>query len=601
MYALNNTKLERFFYVFICAIFFVAALQLAQPVVLPVFMAVFLTFILTPVVKGLQRFGLPRVVSAVVAAILLFAVIGCFLGFFFYQLNGLFADVPVYKTRTIEKINALRESPFGAWLGNAAELISNFELDAPAGKAVDPIPVKVQSSPLALVQTVAGTTLNVLVNVSLVFLLLIFMLIQREDLRNRIIRLGGSRNLTKTTKVFDEASYRIGRFLGMQLIINSGVGVILGLGLFALGVPYALVWGVFGALSRYIPYLGAWLAAFFPLVVTLAVMPSWSTFLIVLGLIATIELVTANVIEPILFGRSIGVTGLALLIATVFWTWLWGPLGLFLATPLTAYLVVLGRHVPALSFLASLMGEESPAHPHLVFFQRLLAKDAEEATNLVADQLKAQPVENVYDDILLPALNNSLLEKDRGTMDERDERFVLASTRALLQDLVWDPATKMANEATDASVPQPAFVGVASCESANALLADMLQERFAADRERLLVVCSQDDDALARLAKESPDVAVFVAWSQVELAQARRFCQRARGRCRGCKVVVFSWGHEDDPAAIREKLTSAGADAVGLSFAETLALVQSRLQDVPATRAAAANARESLALAASGH
>jgi predicted PurR-regulated permease PerM len=572
----STMRLERFFYVFVCAILLLAVVHWAQAVVLPVLMAVFLTFILSPVVRFLQRFGLPRVVAVLMAAILLFVVIGCFLSFFFYQLNGLANDLPSYKTRIVDKLVSIRESQLGAWVGNAAEFLTDFKLDPKNRGLPDagPIPVTVQSSPLPMMQTVAGTTLHLLVEVALVFLLLIFMLMQREDLRDRIIRLGGRQHLARTTKVFDEASQRISRFLAAQFVVNVGVGVVMGFGLYLLAVPYALVWGALAAFSRYIPYLGAWLAAFFPLVATMAVMPHWGTFFLVLGLIATIELVTANVIEPIFFGHSIGVTGLALLIATVFWTWLWGPLGLFLATPLTAYLVVLGRHVPTLSFLPALMGEETPPHPHLNFFQRLLAKDPEEAAELLGERLKSQTVESVYDEILLPALNHALVEKDRGSMDDEDERFILASTRAVLQDLVWE-STPVAGEADEMDAA-PLLAGVSARDEANLLVLDMWSDRLAPGHVRIKLFSNQDADMLPRLVKESPTLVLFVAWSRVELAQARSFCKQARGRGLG-KIVVLCWGDEE-PDAVRQKLMAAGADAVGTTFAETQALVQSFLK-----------------------
>ncbi len=363
----SNMRLERFFYGFACAVLLLGVMYWAQAVFLPVLMAVFLSFILRPAVRCLERIGLSRIPAVLIMVVLLFVVIGSFFGFFYYQVKGLASYLPAYETRIWGKLASLRQST--AWLGTdrVFEFIDDFrkaplEIPEPNPASGEPIRAKGQGLPLPLMQSVAGATLHTLVNVGLVFLLLIFMLIQHEDLRDRLVRLGGDKNLTRTTMVFDETSARISRYLAMQLLVNTGLGVLLGLGLFLIGVPYALVWGVLGGVSRYVPYLGAWIAAVFPLTVSFAVMPGWTPFLLALGWIGVLEITTGNFIEPVLFGRSIGVTSLALLIATVFWTWLWGPLGLLLSTPLTATLVVLGRHVPALGCFALLMGEENSDH-----------------------------------------------------------------------------------------------------------------------------------------------------------------------------------------------------------------------------------------------
>ena len=577
MIARTNTKLERFVYVFAGAILLLGSMYWAQAVLLPVLTAVYLTFILSPIVMFLQRLRLPRVVSVFLVAVLLFVVIGCFFQFFFYQFKGLANDLPRYRVQIMEKIESVRETTSGSWIGNAVEFFSDLRsspdpLQGPS--ATERIAVKMDHSPLATVQSIAGTTLHALVNAGLVFVLLFFMLIQREDLRNRLIRLGGHRHATSTTKVFDDASQRIRAYLVTQFLVNSGVGIVLGCGFYLIGVPYALIWGFSAFVFRYIPYLGAAMAAFFPLVVSWAVLPGWTPFFLVMGLIAVVEIVTANVIEPVLFGHSIGVTGLALLVTTVFWTWLWGPLGLVLSTPLTAYLVVLGRHVPALEFFTLLMGEDDSPHPHLTYYQRLLAKDSKEAGELLEEHLNKKGVDQVYDEVVLPAMNIAL--KERGILTEGDVRYFLGSTRAILQDLVWDPSKKLAEGDCAAIIPPgPAILGISCHEEEDSLLLRMFRESSVADKARMTLFPQSDETILARVEAEKPQLVFVTAWAGEELLAARRWCKQLRAGGFAGKILVCCWGEDRDADSIRGKLIAAGADAVGTSFSETQILLHS--------------------------
>jgi predicted PurR-regulated permease PerM len=577
--ARTNTKLERFVFVFAGAMLLLGFMYWAQAVLLPVLTAVYLTFILSPIVLFLQRLGLPRVFSVILVAFLLSVAIGCFFQFFFYQFKGLATDLPRYRVQIKEKLDSVRETTSGSWISDAMEFFTDLSsnpdpLQSPS--ATEPITVKMDHAPLAAFQSIAGTTLHSLVNASLVFVLLLFMLIQREDLRNRLIRLGGHRHATSTTKVFDDASQRIRAYLVTQVLVNSGVGVVLGCGFFLIGVPYALIWGFLAFVFRYIPYLGAALAAFFPLVVSWAVLPGWTPFFLVLGLIAVVEIVTVNVIEPILFGHSIGVTGLALLVTTVFWTWLWGPLGLVLSTPLTAYLVVLGRHVPALEFVTQLMGEDDSPHPQLAYFQRLLAKDSKEAGELLEEHLNKNGIDQVYDEVLLPAMSLTLREKGRGILTEDDVQYFLGRTRAILQDLVWEPSKKPAEGNAAAIIPPgPAILGISCHEEEDSLLLRMFRESSVADKSRMTLYPQSDETLLARIESEKPLLVFVTAWASEELLPARRLCKQLRARGFAGKILVCCWGEERDADSIRSKLIAAGADAVGTNFSETQILLHS--------------------------
>jgi predicted PurR-regulated permease PerM len=335
-----------------------------EPVLIPIALAVLLTFLLSPAVTVLERQRLPRVLAVLVMVAITFAFLGIIAWLVARQVTGLVDTYPQYEKNLTTKLDALHNSEAGFIdkLQSMVERISyqiqrktkplanNPVVDSPA----PPMPVTViqDSSPFQLSKlwSVLGPTLEPFVAIGLTIVLLIFMLIRREDLRDRVISLVGRSYLTVTTKALDEAGERISRYLLTQFAINASYGAAVAAGLFVIGVPYAMLWGFFAALFRYIPYLGAWLAALLPIALTLLVSETWTTPLLVLAWFLLLELVTNMWIEPWLYGRGIGVSATATLVMVAFWAWLWGPIGLVLATPLTVCLVVLGKYVPALNF-----------------------------------------------------------------------------------------------------------------------------------------------------------------------------------------------------------------------------------------------------------
>jgi predicted PurR-regulated permease PerM len=256
-----------------------------------------------------------------------------------------------------------------------------------------------------------GPIIGPLGTAAMVVALVIFMLLERRDLRDRLIGLIGHGRLTVTTKAFDEAGSRVSKQLLMQSLVNGIYGVVAGLGLYFLGVPYPLVWGTLGAALRFVPYLGPVLGAGAPILVSLAALPGWAGPLSVIGMFTALELFTNLVLETVLYAGAAGVSQVALLVSVAFWTWLWGPLGLLMATPLTVCLVVLGKHVPGLTFVGTLMADTPPLAPEYGYYQRLLARDPGEAADLIERHIKNEPWGTVYDALLLPALNYA--ERDR--------------------------------------------------------------------------------------------------------------------------------------------------------------------------------------------
>ena len=269
----------------------------------------------------------------------------------------------------------------------------------------------------------------------LVIVLVIFMLIQREDLRNRIFRLVGYGQLTITTKALEEIGDRISRYLLMQSIINGVFGLGVSIGLFFIGLPYAILWGFLAAVLRFIPYIGSVVAAILPIAFSLAVFSGWVSPLLVIALFVIVEPFIGMVLEPLLYGESVGVSGVALLISISFWTWLWGPIGLILATPLTVCIVVLGKYIPQLEFFGVLLSDEPVMEPKVTYYQRLLAIDQDEAAEIVEEHLKSHPREEIYDDVLIPALNYVKRDFDLGRLAENEQQFVFQATREILGDL----------------------------------------------------------------------------------------------------------------------------------------------------------------------
>jgi len=368
---------------------------------------------------------------------------------------------------------------------------------------------------MPLYQSIMGSTLEIVLNGGLVLLLVIFMLLNRENLRNRLIRLIGPGHLSKTINALDDSSKRISNYLLMQLIVNISFGVALAIGLFFIGVPYAIIWGFSGALLRYIPYLGPLLAVSFPLAVTWAVFPEWWPFFVVGGYFLSLELICGNFLEPYLYGRSIGVSEVALLTMAVFWAWLWGPLGLVLATPLTAIMVVFGRHFPQLRLMDLLLGDEAPLEPPAAFYQRLLANDKREATEIVTKYSKDHVPELVFEDLFVPAIVNLKREKKRGVLSHDEESTILQLAREILveavfpvQDTLW--AEKKATSQDADAQTQALVYGLAS-DSAEELILEMFKATLDPEKYHFQILPRELllSERLKQIDKESPSCIII--------------------------------------------------------------------------------------------
>ncbi|RVA71992.1 AI-2E family transporter, partial [Mesorhizobium sp. M7A.F.Ca.CA.001.08.2.1] len=386
------------------------------------------------------------VIASVLGA---FAALGLFSFIVATQVSELAQNIPVYQTNILTKIRSLKETGVGggilARLSKVVERVGQ-EIDrqdpslpaaAPEKAPREPVPVEIvaHERPLQVLQNVVGPLISPLGSAGLIIVVVIFMLLEREDLRDRFIRLVGYGDLHRTTEALQDAAKRVGRYLLMQLVVNIVYAIPIAIGLWALGIPNALLWGLLALALRFVPYIGPIIGMLLPLFLALAVAPGWSLVLWTAALFVVMELITGNVIEPWLYGSRTGLSPLAIIVAAIFWTWLWGPLGLILSTPLTVCLVVLGRHVPQFEFLDVLFGNEPVLEPHARLYQRLLAGDPEEATDHAEEMLEEKYLVEFYDKVAIPALLLGEQDRVRGVMGDLQRRQVAASALMLVANL----------------------------------------------------------------------------------------------------------------------------------------------------------------------
>jgi predicted PurR-regulated permease PerM len=443
----------------------VAALYFSREVLIPLALAILLSFLLSPVVAWLEGLRLPRAFATILVVTIGVALL-LTLGYVVEkQVVSVVNDLPNYRGELTTKIRNFRGH--GRFLGRAQQElkeISSSTSGTPADghaatpananaapstqpTAENPLPVRLfpaSPSPLALLQEYASNLMSPLATTGLVLIFVIFMLLTREDLRDRLIRLVGHGQINLTTQAFDEAGTRITRYLGALSIVNIAYGLATAGGLWLIGkllgaghsFPNVLVWGLLVGVFRFVPYVGIWISAAVPIVLSFALFPGNSAFLATIGLFVVLEIVVSQFVEPYWYGASTGMSALAVLVAAVFWTWLWGPIGLLLSTPLTVILVVMGKYIPQLKFLDILLREEPVLSPHVRFYQRLVARDEEEATEVANAYLaEKHSLEAAYDELLVPALALSEHDHHHGDLDDEHLAFVRKATRDIVEEL----------------------------------------------------------------------------------------------------------------------------------------------------------------------
>ena len=538
-----------------------AVLYLARDVLIPLALAILLSFLLAPLVRRLEQWRLGRIPSTFVAVVIGFAIIGGIGYVAARQALSLAAKLPEYRENITKKIRAVRAAPDGE-IGKAAEAIKELENEAAPDAAPLPVTETAPSAMAALRDLVApfvrpiGTALAVVV-------FTILMLLNRESMRERLIGLIGPRQINVTTQALGEAAYRVSRYLYMQLVVNACFGIPFGTALYFIGVPNALLWGLLGTLLRFIPYAGVWIAVALPATLAFAIFDGWSEVAWVLGVFVFLELVLVNLVEPWLYGRSAGLSAIAIIAAALFWTWLWGPVGLLLAIPLTVCVAVIGRYIPELGYLNVLLGVEPVLSPEARFYQRLIALDQEEATTLAEDYAKEHGTPALYETILIPALSLAEIDRQQGALDAERERFAYDTTRQIIEEIPLKAAAEEEEqEPQESQGPQPVFTHVCiipahdeADELAGAMLARLLPGAQTFSSESLA------GETLERVG-ENPCRAICISAVPPRAAShAAYLARRLKQRFPELKILVALWTAEN-VGRISARLRGAGVDEV---------------------------------------
>jgi predicted PurR-regulated permease PerM len=599
-----------------------AILYFAERIIIPLALAVLLTFILSPIVSRIQRAGATRVPAVLMVAALVFLLLAGIGWGVSTQIEKLAIDLP----RQTKQIGA-KLAPLRAAGQKLLDRLHSFthEVSGPGTpeQSVNPDQTTESSPPpdekqvvvvrpeqpsvFDLLARVLGPVLEPLAMAGLVIVLVIFMLITREDLRNRLIGLLGMAQLPGTTKVFEDAANRLSRFLLAQLALNSAFGLLIGIGVFFLGVPYALVWGLLATILRFIPYLGVWLAAAFPVLLSLALAPGWSQPIWVISIFVVLDVIAANVIEPLLFGHSTGVAPVALLVAAAFWTWIWGPIGLVLSTPLTVGLVVLGRHVPPLRFLAVLLSDQPALPPSLRYYQRMLARDRTEAQQVAEQYARDHGLAHAYDEVLLPALVQARRDRGRDELTSDQEASFYELTRQVINDLAAarrpekNETPKASNgqvnnqSAKDPGKPDLSALLVLACPArhkSEELALEMLRHLLEPKGCRVEVISTQmmPCEAMARAEQQHAALVYVAVLPPSRLTKARYLAKKFRRQSADRPIVVGYCGNRRHFDKILMRLRSAGASYVTTSLLQSRSQIVSSLKQIASIRAASPQA-----------
>lgn len=435
----------------VIAVTVVTALYVGRDIILPIVLAVILAFVLTPIVNLLRRVRIgraPAVVITVVSALALMTTLAFVVA---SQVSQLAADLPRYEVTMQQKVATFQEGVLGRISKMAGHLGRQFERASETKPSSEesaresgprPMPVEVHApdpSPLQLAQRFILPALHPLATFAITFVVLVFMLLQREDLRDRVIRLFGSRDLHRTTIAMDDAAIRLSRYFLTQVILSASYGLLTTIFLWAIGVPSPILCGVLAAAMRFVPYVGSIIAALFPMALAIAVDPGWSMLVMTATFFIIGEPAMGYIVEPLVYGQSTGLSPFAVILSTIFWSWLWGPVGLILAMPLTLCLVVLGRHVETFQFLDVILGDTPPLEPPQNFYQRMLAEDPDEALEQAEQYLREHSLTRYYDDVAMRGLNLAARDAGRGVVTSEHLRSIRTSVEALVAELASTP------------------------------------------------------------------------------------------------------------------------------------------------------------------
>jgi predicted PurR-regulated permease PerM len=577
----------------------VAGLYFGREVLVPMSIAILLSFVLTPVTDVLSRLRIGRVASALIAVALAFAILGILGAIIGRQAAQLSENLPAYQVEISKKLDAVRSSAFGArMVEKAADALHGLENNiGKSAVATPPQPAQGQTAqalhrplvqvevhepppgPVQILQSVLSALLPPLATAAIVIIFVVFILLQRRDLRDRFISLIGSDDLHRTTKALDDAAQRLSRYFLALTGINASFGVIIGLGLSLIGVPNPVLWGIVGAVLRFVPYAGAFIAAAIPLALAAAVDPGWSMVAETALLFVVVEGIMGQVVEPQLFGQTTGMSPLAIIVAAGFWTLIWGASGLLLSTPITACLVVLGRHVESLNFVELLLGDKPPLSSVQSFYQRILASDPGEVVFQAESLLKDVTLLDYYEQVALPGLALAQTDVVRGVMDRGRQAEICESVESVVADLsdhvdvAYEDITQAAPQVESPAPTERSSSGAALClagrtpidQAACAILAQLVEREHVTAR-----VLGPDSLSISGVSRLNPDgveaLCIFYLGRQ-SLAVVRYSVRRLRKRFPGVPIAVCLW----DSVDLAPTVEAAQADATINSLREAVA------------------------------
>ncbi|MGU3361725.1 AI-2E family transporter [Methylobacterium sp. M6A4_1b] len=604
----------------IVAALIMVGLYVGRDVLIPIAIAILLSFVLGPLVNLLRRWHFGRFLSVAASVLLALGTAAALATLIGVQLADIAKDVPRYRSTIERKIEGLNDTPAGRLAGYVASIgrtmHESHEEPKPEPKPesrANPAPpekailVEVKErvpGPVTLAGTLLSPILHPLATIGIVFVVLLFLLMQREDLRDRMIRLAGSSDLHRTTVAMDDAAKRLSRYFLVQLGLNASFGLVVGIGLYVLGVPNPVLWGIFSALMRFVPYVGAFVSALFPLALAAAIDPGWSMVIGTLILFLILEPLVGHFIEPMLYGQSTGMSPFAVLVSALFWTWLWGPVGLLLSTPLTVCLVVLGRHVDKLEFLDVLFGDRPALTPVENFYQRILADDPEEAQEHADLILKSCSLTAYYDEVVVKGLELAARDAARGVLTTEQKNDIRASVGGLIEEMADRDDLRSDTEAkADPGAPRPEPVpeawrpaGTVLCvagrsfvdESACAILAQLLAKRGIGAR-----VVPFGDVARARIGAFDPGPARLVCIVSMAISgeptHLRRLTERLRRTLPGACFVLGLWQADDAGLDTATRRRAVDAD---IHVSSLRAAVEAVVAAAHGTRGPAAEAPE---------
>ncbi len=572
-------------------------LYFAQALLIPMALALTLNFLLAPAVLRLEKAHIPRTPAVGIVVVVAFCLIAGVGWVVTSQLLGVAIQLPNYRTNIRDKIMAAHRPTEGS-LGQAIRMIEDMGEEAIAGNSnataqsedKAPHPEAVKPTQVQVVEPV-GSQFNAIRDLAfhilkfvgmgvIVLVFTIYMLEKREDLRNRLLLLAGMSHISLMSRALEDAATRISQYLVLQFAVNAAYGICFGSALYLIGIPNATLWGVIAGLLRVVPYVGTAVGCLLPLVFSFAIFPTWWPPLMVLTIFILLELITANFLEPWLYGSRTGISSLALLATAIFWTVFWGWPGLVLSTPLTVCLIVMGRYVPQLSFLHILLGDEAELAPEARFYERLLAMDQAEARSIADRFLNGHKLLELYDTILIPALTLAEEDRHKGSLDESKSNFLFLSASELVAELseyneksvTGDPGTVEDPEDKCAVICIPAAANDQADELTAMMLAQLLERN--AHHTLLLSPTSVTAEVLSTLAEEQRTVICISALPPFAFTATRSLCQQLRQYLPHNRIVIGMWNSESSGRKSVEQFGSGRPDAVLNTLAEVLAQIQ---------------------------